>query len=117
MVSIACVYDAWADYFGSVTHFSMWALVKSPLILSNDITSMVCSHAHPCLHISLTEGIQSDETKAILTNEAIIALNQDGANSPATRVWKKPIDGGDLQLWSGWLAKRWLHSYVAAFTL
>ena len=24
-----------------VTHFSMWALVKSPLILGNDVTSMV----------------------------------------------------------------------------
>jgi alpha-galactosidase len=25
-----------------VTHFSMWALLKSPLILGNDITNMVC---------------------------------------------------------------------------
>jgi alpha-galactosidase len=25
-----------------VTHFSMWALLKSPLILGNDVTNMVC---------------------------------------------------------------------------
>lgn len=24
------------------THFSMWALIKSPLILGNDLTNMVC---------------------------------------------------------------------------
>lgn len=25
----------------AVTHFSMWAVLKSPLILGNDVTSMV----------------------------------------------------------------------------
>ncbi|KAI0762790.1 alpha-galactosidase [Fomes fomentarius] len=65
-----------------VTHFSMWALVKSPLILGNDITNM------------------SDETKLIISNEAIIGVNQD-PSGPAIRVWKRPVsDGGDLQLWS-----------------
>ncbi|RPD81798.1 glycoside hydrolase [Lentinus tigrinus ALCF2SS1-7] len=67
-----------------VTHFSMWALVKSPLILGNDVTNM------------------SDDTKTIVTNDAIIAVNQDPNGSPATRVWKRSLpDGGDLQLWSG----------------
>lgn len=26
----------------AVTHFSMWALLKSPLILGNDVTNMAC---------------------------------------------------------------------------
>lgn len=25
-----------------VTHFSMWSILKSPLILGNDVTNMVC---------------------------------------------------------------------------
>ncbi|TBU34247.1 glycoside hydrolase [Dichomitus squalens] len=77
-----------------VTHFSMWALVKSPLILGNEITSM------------------SDETKQIITNDAIIAVNQDSNGSPAGRVWKKPASqGGDIQLWSGSLSN---NQYVFA---
>ncbi|KAI1797693.1 glycoside hydrolase [Ganoderma leucocontextum] len=67
-----------------VTHFSMWALVKSPLILGNDITNM------------------SNETKEIITNDAIIAVNQDSGGSPASRIWKQTLpEGGDLQLWAG----------------
>jgi alpha-galactosidase len=27
-----------------VTHFSMWAILKSPLILGNDVTNMVGGH-------------------------------------------------------------------------
>ncbi|KAI0757206.1 glycoside hydrolase [Daedaleopsis nitida] len=70
-----------------VTHFSMWALVKSPLILGNDVTDM------------------SDDTKTIITNDAIIAVSQDAGSGPANRVWKRTVDeGGDLQLWSGSLS-------------
>ncbi|KAI0662631.1 alpha-galactosidase [Cubamyces menziesii] len=67
-----------------VTHFSMWALVKSPLILGNDITNM------------------SNDTLAIITNDALIAVNQDPNGSPANRIWKRTLpEGGDLQLWQG----------------
>ncbi|KAI0768483.1 alpha-galactosidase [Trametes elegans] len=70
-----------------VTHFSMWALVKSPLILGNDVTDM------------------SNETLTIITNDALIAVNQDPNGSPANRIWKRKLpEGGDLQLWSGSLA-------------
>ncbi|KAG8846151.1 hypothetical protein FRB96_002050 [Tulasnella sp. 330] len=62
-----------------VTHFSMWAILKSPLILGNDLTSM------------------SDETFSIISNEQLISINQDPMGSAAFRVWKK----GDLQLWVG----------------
>ncbi|KAL1952162.1 hypothetical protein VTO73DRAFT_1311 [Trametes versicolor] len=70
-----------------VTHFSMWALVKSPLILGNDVTDM------------------TNETLSIITNDALIAVNQDSNGSPANRIWKRTVaEGGDLQLWSGSLA-------------
>lgn len=67
-----------------VTHFSFWSILKSPLILGNDVTSM------------------SNDTLTIITNDAVIALNQDGAGSAASRKWKKAVDGGgDLSLWQG----------------
>jgi alpha-galactosidase len=41
----------------------------------------------------------------IISNTAIIAVNQDSLGQPAYRIWKKPQDaGGDLQLWAGPLA-------------
>jgi len=41
----------------------------------------------------------------IISNTAIIAVNQDRLGQPATRIWKKPQEaGGDLQLWVGSLA-------------
>ncbi|KAI8995307.1 alpha-galactosidase [Trametes punicea] len=67
-----------------VTHFSMWALAKSPLILGNDVTNM------------------SNDTLTIITNDALIAVNQDPNGSPASRIWKRTLpEGGNLQLWQG----------------
>ncbi|KAH9853207.1 alpha-galactosidase [Lenzites betulinus] len=67
-----------------VTHFSMWALVKSPLILGNDVTDM------------------TNDTLSIITNDALIAVNQDPNGSPANRIWKRTLsEGGNLQLWAG----------------
>jgi len=77
-----------------VVHFSMWSLLKSPLILGNDITDM------------------TNETLEIITNDAIIAVNQDGAHSPAERLWKRATSaGGDISLWSGSLEN---NEFVAA---
>ncbi|KAG8765506.1 hypothetical protein FRC12_007455 [Ceratobasidium sp. 428] len=64
-----------------VTHFSMWAAVKSPLILGNDVTAMTA------------------ETLEIITNKAVIAVSQDARGSPANRIWKKAVTDGDVQLW------------------
>jgi len=65
----------------------MWALLKSPLILGNDVSDM------------------TEETLEIITNDAIIAVNQDAAGSAASRIWKHPVPtGGDLSLWQGGLA-------------
>jgi len=69
-----------------VTHFSMGALLKSPLILGNDLTNM------------------TNETLSIITNDAIIGVNQDSNGSPVNRMWKRTVDGGDLSLWAGSLA-------------
>ncbi|KAF8746738.1 Melibiase, partial [Rhizoctonia solani] len=66
-----------------VTHFSMWAAVKSPLILGNDVTEMTA------------------ETLEIITNQAVIAVSQDANGSPANRLWKRTLTDGDLSLWIG----------------
>ncbi len=64
-------------YDEDVSHFSMWALMAAPIILGNDIRSM------------------SDQTRRILTNEEVIAVNQDPAGVQGRRV----VDNGDLEVW------------------
>lgn len=67
------------------THFSMWALMAAPLMAGNDLTSM------------------SDETKSILLNKEVIAVDQDPMGRAGDRVWQagplevwaKPLSGGD----------------------
>jgi alpha-galactosidase len=62
-------------------HFSIWAMMNSPLISGNDLRSM------------------SKETAAILTNKSVIAVNQDAAGIQAFRYaardgveyWFKPL--------------------------
>lgn len=66
-------------------HFSLWAMLAAPLMAGNDLRSM------------------SKETLAILTNEEVIAVNQDSLGIQglkyATRqnleIWFKPLQGGD----------------------
>ncbi|UTF58625.1 glycoside hydrolase family 27 protein [Gilvimarinus sp. DA14] len=58
------------------SHFSLWAMLNSPLITGNDLRSM------------------SDTTREILTNKEIIALNQDPKGVEAMRY----IDAGDLNV-------------------
>jgi alpha-galactosidase len=59
-------------------HFSLWAMLAAPLIAGNDLRSM------------------SPETKAILTNMEVIAVNQDSLGEQARRVHKS----GDLEVWA-----------------
>ena len=61
-------------YNESVSHFSLWCLVKSPLILGNDIRNM------------------SADTLHVLTNDEVIALNQDplGVQGPP-RLHHHPV--------------------------
>jgi len=50
------------------THMSLWSLLAAPLLAGNDLRSM------------------SDETKNILTNREVIAVDQDPEGKPARRI-------------------------------
>jgi alpha-galactosidase len=66
-------------------HFSMWAMLAAPLIAGNDLRSM------------------SAETRGVLTNREVIAVNQDALGvegfqysaKDGVEVWFKPLEGGD----------------------
>ena len=60
------------------SHFTMWAMMHSPLLLGNDLTNL------------------SDETLGIITNKEIIALNQSEFVYQARRM----VDDGDLEVWA-----------------
>jgi alpha-galactosidase len=68
------------------THFSMWAMMTSPLIAGNDIRNM------------------NETTRGILLNKDIIAIDQDGLGNQAVRiqdsgdseVWMKKLSGGEM---------------------
>lgn len=69
-----------------LVHFSMWALLKTPLILGNDLTKM------------------TNATRAIIKNKAVIGISQDPTGTPAIRLWKKEHGDGNTQLWKIQLA-------------
>jgi alpha-galactosidase len=51
------------------SHFSLWALMKSPLLIGCDLTKI------------------SNSSLAILSNAEVIALNQDSKGIQGRRVW------------------------------
>lgn len=65
------------------THFSLWAMLAAPLIAGNDLTAMTA------------------ETKSILLNREVIAVDQDPLGRQGDRaykegpleVWAKPLEG------------------------
>jgi hypothetical protein len=69
------------SYEEDKTHFSMWCMLNSPLLAGNDLRTM------------------SAETLEVLTNQEVIALNQDIGYRQATRIssennietWLKPL--------------------------
>jgi alpha-galactosidase len=69
-----------------VTHMSLWALLAAPLLAGNDVRGM------------------SDETRDILTNKEVIAVDQDPLGQQGRRVsktgaeeiWARPMQNGDL---------------------
>jgi len=73
-------------YDEQVSHFSLWCLVKSPLILGNDLSTMTA------------------QTLSVLTNDEAIAVNQDplakqghfirASNNNATEIWAGPLKDG-----------------------
>jgi alpha-galactosidase len=58
-------------------HFSLWAILASPLIAGNDLRSM------------------SEDTLKVLTNKDVIAINQDALGIQALRIFSKD----DLEIW------------------
>ena len=60
-----------------LTHMSLWALLAAPLLAGNDLRSM------------------SEETKQILLNPEVIAVDQDAKGEQGHRVW----DEGPLEIW------------------
>jgi alpha-galactosidase len=67
------------------SHFSLWAMLASPLIAGNDLRSM------------------TEDTKAVLTNKDVIAVNQDPSgvqgfrysNKDSVQTWFKPLANGE----------------------
>lgn len=64
-------------YIEYKTHFSMWAMLAAPLMAGNDLRNM------------------DKETREILTNIDVIAINQDSLGQQARRF----IDMGDNEIW------------------
>jgi alpha-galactosidase len=59
------------------THMALWAILAAPLLAGNDIRSM------------------SEQTKEMLLNREIIAVDQDSKGEQGRRVW----DEGPLEIW------------------
>jgi alpha-galactosidase len=59
------------------SHFSLWAMMASPLMAGNDIARM------------------DESTRSILLNKEVIAIDQDSLGVQGHRVWKE----GDAEVW------------------
>jgi len=70
------------SYEEDKAHFTMWCLMHSPLLLGNDLTKL------------------SQETREIITNKDLIAINQ----SPYVYQARRLFDYGDLEVWGRPLA-------------
>lgn len=60
------------------SHFSLWAMLAAPLIAGNDLSKM------------------DADTRRILTNADVIAVDQDPLGQQARRIWKQ----GELEIWA-----------------
>ncbi|KAL1874027.1 hypothetical protein VTK73DRAFT_581 [Phialemonium thermophilum] len=75
-----------------VAHFSIWAAMKSPLIMTNVLAKL------------------DPQTLSILQNAAVLAVSQDPLGSSATRRWRYFVNDtdefgrGEIQLLTGSLA-------------
>ena len=72
----------------SITHFSMWCMLAAPLMSGNDLRNM------------------DFQTREILTNKEVIAVNQDPLGKQAIRfmdmgdqeIWAKPLANGEIAI-------------------
>ncbi|MBI5527250.1 MAG: NPCBM/NEW2 domain-containing protein [Deltaproteobacteria bacterium] len=72
-------------------HMSLWAIIAAPLIAGNDLRTM------------------DDETREMLTNPEVIAVNQDPAGVQGVKV---ADDGGGGEVWARPLSRRGLRAVV-----
>ncbi|KAL3650338.1 Alpha-galactosidase 3 [Castilleja foliolosa] len=108
MTTIADLNDKWAAYAGPGgwndpdmlevgnggmtfaeyrAHFSIWALMKAPLLIGCDVRNMTA------------------ETMEILSNEEVIAVNQDPLGVQGRKVYASGPDGC-YQVWAGPLSEQ-----------
>jgi hypothetical protein len=62
-----------------------------------------------CL-VDVSSIYQTNETLSIITNDALIAVNQDPNGSPASRQMNTAVDGGSVSLWQGSLVNEYVRS-------
>jgi alpha-galactosidase len=62
------------------THISLWSLLCAPLLIGCDMTQL------------------DDFTRNLLTNDEVIAVNQDPLGHQASRVFQDPTQ--DIEVWS-----------------
>lgn len=78
-------------------HFSLWCMMASPLMLGNDIRKFVDGN---------NNAVEGNATLKIVTNKALIAIDQDTLGKPAKRIKKsisvdilaRPLANGDVAL-------------------
>lgn len=70
----------------AISHFSLWAALKSPLLMTNVMSSIDAA------------------TLSILQNPAVLAVSQDPETSSAVRIWREHTSDGEIQLYSGSLS-------------
>lgn len=82
------------------THFSLWALMKAPLIMLVFFPSIHLLWRQLYVTSGCDITNMSPETKAILMNKEVISVNQD----PLGRQGRKVKVDGDKEVWAGPLA-------------
>lgn len=70
----------------AVSHFSLWAALKSPLLMTNVMSTIDAA------------------TLSIQQNTPVLAVSQDPSTSSAVRIWRHYVDDGEIQLYSGTLS-------------
>ena len=71
------------------THFSLWAMLKAPLIIGNDVSELLETAG---VAADRSQNSSSTSTLEILSNKEVIAINQDPLGRQARRVWSDAAD-------------------------
>lgn len=69
-------------YNEQYTHITLWSMLSAPLLIGCDMTKL------------------DDFTRGLLTNDEVLAVNQDSLGKQATRVKATPGVEGDIEVWS-----------------